>query len=108
MDIKKLLGSNVKKYRKANGLTQEKLAEIIDVEQKHISFIESGNSFPSPALISKLAGVFKIKPKDLLDFEEAPTLEFMRDNIIKMISKMSYEDITKIHNFTNILYTNKN
>ena len=39
MDKKKLLGKRIKEIRKARGLTQEKLAELIDIETCSLSAI---------------------------------------------------------------------
>ena len=40
MDIVKVFGSNVRRYRKQRGLTQEKLAERCNLAQTYISDIE--------------------------------------------------------------------
>ncbi|MEI8356296.1 MAG: helix-turn-helix transcriptional regulator [Deltaproteobacteria bacterium] len=39
-NTKELLGARIKEIRKARGLTQEQLAEMVDIEQKHVSRIE--------------------------------------------------------------------
>ncbi len=107
MDIKKILGANIKKYRKQNGYTQMKFAEILNVEQKHVSFIESGNSFPSAGLIMKIADVFGIPPKNLFEFAEPLTVEQLKQNIIYMVNHSSDEDINKIHNYISYIFINK-
>ncbi|HIS83131.1 TPA: helix-turn-helix transcriptional regulator [Candidatus Scatenecus faecavium] len=45
MDIRKIFGSNVRKYRIRKGFSQEKLAEFVDLGDKSISPIETGRSF---------------------------------------------------------------
>ena len=90
MDIKKILGANIKKYRKQNGYTQMKFAEILNVEQKHVSFIESGNSFPSAGLIMKIADVFGIPPKNLFEFAEPLTVEQLKQ--VMLLSELNDED----------------
>ena len=42
MNLKENLGKNIQKYRKLNKLTQEKLAEAVDVDINSISSIERG------------------------------------------------------------------
>ena len=42
MNIKKLLGKRLQEIRKSKNLTQEKLAEMIDVETSSISNSEVG------------------------------------------------------------------
>ena len=48
MDIKKELGAKIKRLRKQNALTQEQLAEMIDISSRNLSNIEQGISFPKP------------------------------------------------------------
>ena len=41
-DIKKILGNTVREYRTDMGLSQEKLAEILNLDQRTILNIEAG------------------------------------------------------------------
>lgn len=45
MDVCKLLGKRIKELRLANNLKQAELAEIIGIEPRSISRIESGYHF---------------------------------------------------------------
>ena len=47
MNLKENLGKNIQRYIKLNLITQERLAEMIDVEINSISSIERGKYFPS-------------------------------------------------------------
>ena len=47
MDTKELLGLKVKEIRKSRKITQEKLSEIIGVDNGYISKLEVGQNFPS-------------------------------------------------------------
>ena len=55
--------------RKKHGLTQDKLAEIVDIDYKYIQKIEGKNP-PAARIdtIEKLAKAFKIRCSELLDF----------------------------------------
>lgn len=64
-NIPELLGKNVQKFRKLQGLTQEQLSEKLDITQKHLSVIENGNQFASASLISKLCEVLDVAPSAL-------------------------------------------
>jgi transcriptional regulator with XRE-family HTH domain len=55
MDIKTILGGNLKFYRKAKHLSQEQLSEKVDISVKHLSSIERGLTFVSADLLEKLA-----------------------------------------------------
>ena len=68
MNIKNLFGLKIKEYRKKKNLTQAQLAELVNVDDKHISCIESGKNFPSADLIERLATSLGVEPKDLFEF----------------------------------------
>ena len=95
MELKKLLGRNIKKYRKLNGLTQEQLAESIGVEVISISSIETGRYFPAPENLVKIAETLNIPIKYLFDFkseqncdeiwsEISSNLKFLKNNQVKL------------------------
>ena len=54
MDIKKELGEKIKRLRKQNALTQEQLAEMIDISSRNLSNIEQGISFPKPETLEHI------------------------------------------------------
>ena len=62
-----LLGRNIAKYRKLKGLTQNDLAEILDISREHLAKIETAKRGISINLIFKLCEVLKISEKDLFD-----------------------------------------
>ncbi len=64
------LGRNIAKYRKQRGLSQNNLAELLDVTREHIGNIEIGAKTPTMALLFKIAQILEVKEKDLFDFEE--------------------------------------
>ena len=61
-----LIGLRIKKLRKNNSLTQEMLAEKIDVSTEHMSRIETGAIRPSLTVIEKLANVFSVSEEELM------------------------------------------
>lgn len=67
-NTKELLGALIKEIRKARGLTQEQLAEKIDVDQKHVSRIELGKSFPSIVRLEKMADALNVPLMGFFDF----------------------------------------
>ena len=65
MNLKIILGKNIKFYRYKNRLTQEKLAEILDVSPNYIGRIERGQHNPSLEKIAKIANVLNVKAFEL-------------------------------------------
>ena len=60
------IGERVCRFRKSAGLTQEKLAEAVDVGIQHISKIETGKSSLSLELIVAIANELHTTPDNLL------------------------------------------
>lgn len=56
-------GNMLKKYRQLKKLTQSQLAELIELSQPEISFLESGKLSPSIHMLKNFA---KIKGKELV------------------------------------------
>lgn len=55
MFAEKAIGSLVRKYRKIKGLSQEKLAELCDLDRTYISLLERGLRSPTISTLSKVA-----------------------------------------------------
>lgn len=60
MDIIKVFGSNVRKYRKQNNLSQEKFAELCGLHRTYISDIECFRRSISLDNIQKIADTLNI------------------------------------------------
>lgn len=99
MNNKKLLGKRIKELRKNAGLTQEKLAELIDIETTSLSGIESGRHFPSLPTIEKIANNLHVELKSLFNFNHLMPVETMRADIINNIDKLEDDKIIFIHKF---------
>ncbi len=61
----KSIGERIRKARKQNELTQERVAEMVGVSATYIGFIEQGQRIPSIKTADKLARVLNIKLSDL-------------------------------------------
>jgi len=76
---KQLLGARIKELRKEKGYTQQQLAELIDIDSKHLSKIEVGSSYPSLYNLEKITNILNIKMQDLFKFEHHKN----RDELLK-------------------------
>ncbi len=85
MSLKKIFAENLKKIRKQRGLTQEELAELVNVAPRHISFIETAKSFPSCDLLERLSKVLNINFTKFFEYES----EISRDEILKQINNIA-------------------
>ena len=62
-------GEKIKQLRKKNGLTQEQLAELVDVAVTSVRRWEWGENTPTVKFIQKLAEVLNTTPEYLLENE---------------------------------------
>ena len=99
MNIKNLFGRKIKKYRKKKNLTQAQLAELVNVDDKHISCIESGKNFPSADLLERLAVSLEVEPKDLFEFYYLQDTEDLKSDINNMLKKLNQEELALTHKY---------
>ena len=69
-DYFKFLGLNIAYHRKAKGLSQEQLAELVDISRTHMSRIETANCAVSLDVVFGISNALGIKPSKLFDFPE--------------------------------------
>ncbi len=60
-------GKRLATIRKSRGVTQEKLADLVEVHRTYIGFIEQGKRNPSISNIHRIAKALKISLKDLFE-----------------------------------------
>lgn len=99
MDNRKLLGKRIKEVRKRLGLTQEKLAELINIETTSLSSIESGRHFPSLVTLEKIAKNLNVELKVLFDFKHLQSIDEMKSDIKRNIDRLDDSKIIFIHKF---------
>ena len=69
MSRAKLLGQNIKKFRQAKGLTQNEMAELVDLSREYIADIERGLKNISLRKLYIIADILNVKCSDLIDFD---------------------------------------
>lgn len=94
MNTKELLWLRVKEFRKQKKLTQEKLAEIIGVDNGYISKLEVGQNFPSITTLEKIADVLDVELYELFRYTNYKSKNFKEE--INMI----YDKLNKDKQFT--------
>lgn len=99
VSIKILFGRKIKECRKKLGLTQAQLAESVNVDDKHISCIESGKNFPSPDLIERLANALMLEPKDLFEFYYLQDNEDLKADLINMLNNLRPDELRLAHKY---------
>lgn len=105
------IGENLKRIRKAKGLTQDKLSELTNISITSIQRYESGKRQPTVESVNKIAAALEVSVFELLDnkydkaeYELINGLSNGCDNLLNLVS--SFEDSAKeesIKNFRNLI-----
>jgi transcriptional regulator with XRE-family HTH domain len=99
MEIQAVFAKNMRKYRKLEKITQEKLAELCNTDHRYIGQIETGRRCPSLEFIGKIAAALNIAPY-LLFYDETGAdnrgLAALQEEQKQKIKTMLIENITKI------------
>jgi transcriptional regulator with XRE-family HTH domain len=66
--LRKLFGLRLREIRKQRGMTQERLAESLDISVDFLSFMERGIHAPSFETIEKISKRLRISVADLFTF----------------------------------------
>ena len=66
MDMRRLVGRNVKRFRLDRGLTQEEFAALSGFGQNYLSDLERGRRNPTVVTLWELAQSLGVTPTDLI------------------------------------------
>ncbi len=101
-----ILGNNISKLRKAMGMSQEKLAEQIDMGITSLSIIETGKGFITASNLEKIAEVLGVEESILFKASEDEDEEVMYKNILKRIEKYrnDKDKLTLLETFINAMH----
>jgi transcriptional regulator with XRE-family HTH domain len=66
MDMRRLVGQNVRRLREKKGLTQEQFAEISGFSQQYISSLEQGRRNPTVITLYELSVALGVSHVDLV------------------------------------------
>lgn len=67
MDIRKLVGTNVRRHRIALGLSQEEVGVRMGVDRAHVGLIERGEQNATLLTIWSLCEALGVRPQALFD-----------------------------------------
>lgn len=90
MDYYKI-GQKIRKIRKAHGLSQEELAEKVNISTTHMSHIETGNTKLSLPVFVDIAAALEVRTDDLLD-TAATTTSTSLDEIAAVLERCTAQE----------------
>ena len=96
-DIRLVLAGNMKKYRKIQNISQEKLAAKINTAANYIAMIEVGKKFPSPGMLERIAFALNVDTPELFT-TNAVTFMINSNKSIELLYQELLLDFKKFEN----------
>lgn len=63
------LGNNIQQYRKNKKLSQNELAELVDLSREHLACIETGKEYISLRKLFLIADILEVPIKNIMNFD---------------------------------------
>ena len=86
------IGQQIRKIRKAHGLSQEELAEKVNISTTHMSHIETGNTKLSLPVLVDIADALEVRTDDLLNSDLAATTGAALDEIAAVLDSCTAKE----------------
>ncbi len=99
------IGARIKELRKSKKYTQDKFAELIGIDAKHLSRVECSRTQPSLNLLNKISQVLEIDILELFNIKHLENQRFRnKEELIDEINLiLADSDLSKIRLFYKIL-----
>lgn len=91
-----LFGKRIRELRKMRGLSQEELGELIGIDQKHMSRIELGKSYPSLDRLIQISAVLQVALPALFEFNHLDDATDRARSVGEMVQEMDKGDQQKM------------
>ena len=85
--MKELLGKRIKELRTQKRLTQEQLAEMVDMGERNLSKIECGVNFVSAETLEKITNALGVTAKDIFDFDHVKDKSILKTELLNAINQ---------------------
>lgn len=97
------ISQNIKKYRLLNNMTQEALAEKLNLDTQYYAQLERGERNFTIEKIINLCSIFHIGIENIIEVNAAgdENTESMMDRLIPQLEKLSYTQLSAVERFIN-------
>jgi len=103
--IRSILPSRIRTFRNTRGLTQECLAETVDIHATYISRIESGQKLPTLVIICKIADALGVNVYELLmDEGKVNSYDYKKKRLMNILNESKPADIDIYSTLLNALH----
>ena len=87
-------GDRLKELRSKNGMTQTRLAQLLNITKSVVSYYERQERMPSPDVLIKLASIFHVSVDYIMGIDKNKTID---------VSDLSDEDISVLNHMADTL-----
>lgn len=95
--LAKCFGDRVRELRQAHGMTQEKLAEYLNVHPSYPGQLERGERSPSLQTIEKLSTTFHLPPSELLSERAGEESSLWRQQCEYLLKRCTPRQLKAVH-----------
>lgn len=95
-NTKQLMGQRIKECRKQKRLTQEKLAEQVGVDTRHISRIETGAHYPSLDTLEAIARALGCPIADFFTTHDEDSEDSLRFFLIDLGRTLQRDELRRV------------
>ena len=85
-----MIGNNIKYFRKESGMTQDELAEELNVTRQALSNWERGKTEPDIETLTKIAEILDVSVEELIYGEER---EEEHNTVVRQVTKHAKEGV---------------
>jgi len=85
----KLIGNRIKQKRSLSGITQEKMAELLQVSVGYVSQIERGITKPNLEMLSSISEILDCDISDFINNVTTEKNEFLNAELNEILSNMN-------------------
>lgn len=98
---KELLGLRIKEFRENRKLTQDKLAEMVGIDPKHLSRIENGRNYPSLETLEKILDNLDVTYEEIFNFKHLVSKEELIRKINSKLNNLPNSKLKFIYSIVN-------
>ena len=85
----RIIGERLKKKRKSSGLTQEEVAELVDITVVYLSKIENGHVRPTLDLLCQVSEIVGIDLGDLFSNVSTNSAAYQNEKVVQLFNACS-------------------
>jgi len=97
MKLKKLLGARIKELRNGRGLSQDQLAEKLNIDTKHLSRLETGANAPTIDRLEMIADALDVEVCSLFEYGHLDNRNEQSAGIEDMLKKLDDNDLKVVY-----------